>query len=154
MFRDKDPPSSAEEFRIFGSPVYSLDSSLQTGALGPGKWKERSFQSVYIGHSKHHVSKVILFYNPATRLVSPQYHVIHDESFDTVQLNMSAAKLDAMLDALFATSEWIHTDAYSDDLEPQSTHHYFDSSWDHAQETIQAARPRKRTRYLTDFKEE
>jgi hypothetical protein len=64
---------------------------------------------------------------------------------------MSAAnaerKLDEMLYTLFSTSEWIHTDAYSDDFESRSTHHYFDSSWDLAQTTIPAARPRKRTHH-------
>ena len=47
-------------------------------------------------------------------------------------------KLEKMLDALFLTSEWVHSDAYSDDDELCTTHHYFDSSWDLAQETIQA----------------
>ena len=50
-----------------------------------------------------------------------------------------------MLDALFLTSEWVHSDAYSDEDEPHTTHHYFDSSWDLAQEMIQAAQPCKCT---------
>ena len=148
MFTDKDdPPLSADDFWVFGSLVYVLDSSLQTGPLGPGKWKERAFQGVYIGHSEPPTSNVIMVYNPATRLVSPQYHVVHDKSFDTVQLNMSTAdaehKLEEMLDALFITSEWVHSNAYSDDIKPHTTHHYFNSSWDLAQEMIQAARPHK-----------
>ena len=37
------------------------------------------------------------------------------------------------------TSEWVHhSDAYSDDDKPCTAHHYFDSSWDLAQEMIQA----------------
>ena len=51
-----------------------------------------------------------------------------------------------MLDALFITSEWVHSDAYLDDTDPHTTHHYFDSSWDLAQTTIQATCPRKCTR--------
>ena len=90
-----------------------------------------------------------MVYNPATKLVSPQYHVVHDKSFDTVQLNMSAAdaeqKLEEMLDALFVTSKWVHSDANSDDIEPHPTHHYFDSSWDLAQDMIQATCPHKCT---------
>ena len=112
LFTNEDAPLSANNFRVFGSPVYVLDNSLQTGMLGPGKWKERAFQGVYIGHSKLHASKVIMVYNPVMKLVSPQYHVVHDESFDTVQLNMSAAdaesKLEEMLDALFVTSRMNH----------------------------------------------
>lgn len=105
MFTNEDPPLSADDFRVFGSPVYVLHSRLYTGTLGPGKWKERSFQGVYVGHSKNHASNVILVYNPTTKQVSPQYHVVHDESFDTVQLQLSTADaaqiLDEMLDALF-----------------------------------------------------
>ena len=97
------------DFRVFGSPVYILDPTLQSGTLSPGKWKERSYQGVYIGHLLHHANNVILVYNPKTRLVSPQYHVIHDESFETVQINTSEAeaqqKLDEMLNALFITSQ-------------------------------------------------
>ena len=48
-------------------------------------------------------------------------------------------KLEEMLDALFLMSERVHSNAYLDDIEPHTTHHYFDSSWDLAQETIQAA---------------
>ena len=48
-----------------------------------------------------------------------------------------------MLDALFVTSEWVHSDTYSDDIKPYTTHHYFDSSWDLEQEMIQAAHPHK-----------
>ena len=90
-----------------------------------------------------------MVYNPVMKLVSPQYHVVHDESFDTVQINMSTAdaecKLEEMLDALFITSEWAHSDAYSDDTDPHTIHHYFDSSWDLAQTMIQATCPHKCT---------
>ena len=149
LFTNEDPPLSANDFQVFGSLVYVLDNSLQTGTLGPGKWKERAFQGIYISHSQHHASNVIMVYNPVTKLVSPQYHVAHDESFDTMQLNMSAAntesKLEEMLDALFATSEWVHSEAYLDDMELCTTHHYFNSSWDLAQEMIHATCPRKCT---------
>ena len=128
------------DFRVFGSLVYVLDLSSQSGSLGPGKWKERSYQGVYIGHSLHHACNVILVYNLKTQLVSPQYHIVHDESFKTVWINTSEAdlqqKLDKMLDALFVTSQWIHSDAYSDCDPLTTSHHYLDSSWDFANETI------------------
>jgi hypothetical protein len=95
LFTDEDPPASSQDYRVFGSPVYVLDSSLQSGNLGPGKWKNRCHQGVYIGHSPHHASNVILVYNPKTHLVSPQYHVVHDENFDMVQVSKSEAKAEA-----------------------------------------------------------
>jgi hypothetical protein len=135
------------DFKVFGSPVYVLDKALQNGSIGPGKWKERCYQGVYVGHSPHHASNVILVYNPKTRLVFPQYHVVHDESFDTVQIKMSAkdskAKMDAMLDDLFKSSQWHHSDAYSGCDSPSATHHYFDSSWDLAYKSAQAASQRE-----------
>jgi hypothetical protein len=141
LFTNEDPPVSPHDFKVFGSPVYVLDKALQTGSLGPGKWKERCYQGVYIGHSPHHASNVILVYNPKTRLVSPQYHVVHDENFDTVRINkpeaQAIADLDIMLNELFQSSRWQHTDAYSDCDFPIASHHYFNNSWDFAFEQAQ-----------------
>jgi hypothetical protein len=43
-----------------------------------------------------------------------------------------------MLDALFKTSAWHHTDCYSNCDVPNASHHYFDASWDLAFERAQA----------------
>ena len=91
LFTDEDPTHTMNDFKVFGSAVYILNHSLQTRTLGSGKWKECCYQGAYIGHSLHHVINVILIYNPKTRLVSPQYHVIHNEFFKTVQINTSVA---------------------------------------------------------------
>jgi hypothetical protein len=143
LFTDEDPPLTPHDFKVFGSPVYVLNKALQNGSIGPGKWKERCYQGVYVGHSPHHASNVILVYNPKTRLVSPQYHVTHDKSFNTIQIKFSAkdskAKMDAMLDDLFKTSQWHHSNAYTGCDSPSATHHYFDSSWDLAYGSAQAA---------------
>jgi hypothetical protein len=68
--------------------------------------------------------------------------VFHDESFDTVRIDMThaqaEAKLDAMLDSLFTSSRWQHTDMYSDTDPSVTSHHYFDASWDIASERAQA----------------
>ena len=49
-----------------------------------------------------------------------------------------------MLDTLFITSQWIHSDAYTNCDPLTTSHYYLDSSWDFANETIHAACPRKR----------
>jgi hypothetical protein len=94
---------------------------------------------------------VILFYNPKTHLVSPQYHVVHDESFDTVWIQMSnanaEAQLDTMLDKPFTMSTWRHSDSYSNCDLPEASHHYFDSSWDLAFEHAQANSQREHESY-------
>ena len=66
LFTDEDMNHTTNDFRVFGSPVYVLDQTLQSGTLSPGKWKERSYQGIYVGHLPHHVSNVILMYNPKT----------------------------------------------------------------------------------------
>ncbi len=48
------------------------------------KWKERSKVGIYLGRSPHHASTVPLILNTQTGLVSPQFHVIYDDNFDTV----------------------------------------------------------------------
>ena len=55
----------------------------------------------------------------------------------------SQKQLDAMLNNLFATSQWKHTNAYSECDFPEATHHYFDSSGDLALESAQAASQRE-----------
>ena len=39
LFTNEDAPLSSDDFRVFRSSVYILDSSFQTGTLGPGNGK-------------------------------------------------------------------------------------------------------------------
>jgi len=39
---------------------------------------------VYLGHSPFHAGSVVLVFNPRTGQVSPQYHVVFDDTFSTV----------------------------------------------------------------------
>ena len=65
--------------------VYVLDSRLQSaGGPGPPKWEPCSRIGVYLGHSPFHTGSVALVFNPKTRRVSPQYHVVFDNMFSTV----------------------------------------------------------------------
>ena len=54
------------------------------GGPGPPKWEPRSRIGVYLGHSPFHVGSVALVFNPKTGRVSPQYHVVFDDTFSTV----------------------------------------------------------------------
>ena len=66
-------------------PVYALDKKLQGGIGGIPKWNPRSNAGVYLGHSPQHSSDVALVLNLNTGLVSPQYHVVFDDTFSTVE---------------------------------------------------------------------
>jgi Reverse transcriptase (RNA-dependent DNA polymerase) len=70
--------------RIWGCPVYVLDPSIQDGKKLP-KWRARSRVGMYLGASNEHSSTVGRILNLTTRAISPQYHVVYDELFSSVE---------------------------------------------------------------------
>lgn len=64
-------------------PVYVLDPTLQHGKKLP-KWQPRSRKGVFVGFSASHGSKVPLILNPLIGHISPQFHVVFNDSFITV----------------------------------------------------------------------
>jgi len=71
-----------DHFHPFGCPAYVLEA-LQSQGVFP-KWEERAQVGIYLCHSPCHASNVSLVLNTQTRLVSPQFHLVHDDNFDTV----------------------------------------------------------------------
>ena len=72
-----------QRLHVFGCPVYVLEPQLQDAKKLP-KWKRRSHRGIYLGLSKVHSSNVHLVLNPNTGHISPQYHLVFDDSFSTV----------------------------------------------------------------------
>jgi len=73
---------------------------------------------------------VPVVFNPLTKLASPQYQVIFDESFSTAPLSDVASSEEKMLehfDRLFADHTWEHYDQF---IDSESSYHYFDANWD------------------------
>ena len=70
-------------FHTFGCPTYVLDNNLQA-QKGLHKWKVRSRLGIYLGPSPNHARSISLVLNPRTGHVSPQFHVKHDDFFETV----------------------------------------------------------------------
>ena len=63
--------------------------SLYPWSLTPGlkkipKWGTRSKHGIYLGVSPFHSSTVHLVLNPATGSITPQYHLVFDDTFSTV----------------------------------------------------------------------
>jgi hypothetical protein len=83
MFAGTTVEPNLKHFHPFGCPVYVLQAPLQSGNMFP-KWKERSRVGIYLGRSPHHAATVPLVLNTQTGLVSPQFHVVYDDNFDTV----------------------------------------------------------------------
>ena len=65
---------------VWGCPVYVLDPKLQDGKKIP-KWTPRSRRGQYLGVSPVHSSTIGRILNLRTGYVSPQYHVVYDDSF-------------------------------------------------------------------------
>jgi hypothetical protein len=72
------------DFHPFGCPAYVLDSNLQAGKK-IRKWDERARVGIYIGHSQSHARSISLILSMKTGLVSPQFHVTHDDDFETIR---------------------------------------------------------------------
>ena len=76
--------SNPKHWKPFGCPVYVLENDLQ-GQRPFHKWKQRSKAGVYIGKSPQHGRNVALVLDRDTGLVSPQFHVAFDPTFDTIK---------------------------------------------------------------------
>jgi hypothetical protein len=67
----------------FGCPVYALNSKLASEKTIP-KWNSRARIGLYLSPSPRHARNVYLVLSLDTGLVSPQFHVQHDDFFETV----------------------------------------------------------------------
>jgi hypothetical protein len=67
----------------FGCPVYVLDATLQDGHKIP-QLAPRACLGVFLGFLTLHSSQVPIVMNVDTGKISPQFHVIFDDKFETV----------------------------------------------------------------------
>ena len=81
--KTKGTGSALVNAHVWGSPVYVLDPRSQDGGKLP-RWEPRSRQGQYVGASPLHASTVALVRNFRTGNISPQFHVVHDDHFETV----------------------------------------------------------------------
>jgi hypothetical protein len=72
----------------FGCPTYVLRKELQVRKK-VGKWSDRTRVGISLGYSSKHALNVSLILNLQTGLVSPQYHCIYDDLFETTTGNQS-----------------------------------------------------------------
>ena len=70
---------------LLGLPNIRPISALWMGVAGLSKWDPRDSIGVYIGHFPFYAGSVALLLNSITGHVSPQYHVVYDEKFSTVE---------------------------------------------------------------------
>jgi hypothetical protein len=80
IFTGQKGRGKLDTFHTLGCPSYVLNPTLQNGQKIP-KWQPRSRQAILIGFSKQHSQSVPCVYNPRSRLNSPQFHVVFDDTF-------------------------------------------------------------------------
>jgi hypothetical protein len=95
-------------------PVCVLDRRMQEGT-SPPKWTKRTTQKVYIRHLHHYSKSVPMVWDPKTKLISPQFHVMFDDNFDTVQApDPNITQADTM-DSLFKTNRYKYDDPFGNE---------------------------------------
>ena len=83
LSKTKWPHKRFHDLHVWGCPTYVLDKSLADGKKIP-KWRPRSTRAVFVGFSTSHASSVPLVLNLSTGAITPQYHVVFDDWFNTV----------------------------------------------------------------------
>ena len=76
--------SSLRRVHVWGCPAYVLEPRLQDGQKIP-KFHPRSRQGRFVGFSKEHSSSVALILNRRTGKITPQFHCVFDDFFQTVR---------------------------------------------------------------------
>jgi Reverse transcriptase (RNA-dependent DNA polymerase)/GAG-pre-integrase domain len=92
-----------KDIHPFGCPAYALDGHVQSGMKAP-KWGIRARLAIYIGPSPTHARSVSNLLSLTTGLVSPQYHVRYDDTFQTVRQNPPIRSLWQQLSGLTRTT--------------------------------------------------
>ena len=72
------------DLHSFGCPTYALQSALAAGN-SISRWLLRYRLGINLGPSPQHARNIHLTLNLQTGLVSPQYHVKFDDSFESVR---------------------------------------------------------------------
>jgi hypothetical protein len=93
---------------VWGCPAYVLDPRLTDGKNIP-KWQPRSRRCMYVGRSRLHASSVGLVLNFQTSNISPQFHAVYDNFFETVHSD-DVNEPDCWGDLVFTSSERIVMD--------------------------------------------
>ena len=99
---------------VWGCPVYVLEPALQDGKKIP-KWDPRARLGMFMGFSQVHSSLVPLVLNVSTGKISPQYHVVFDDEFSTVNSLPTEDSLDIQWTRIFKLDKEFYLDLEYDE---------------------------------------
>jgi hypothetical protein len=94
--------------------VYVLDRHMQEGTPPP-KWTKLTTPKVYVGHLHHYSKSVPMVWDPKTKLVSPQFHVVFDDNLDAVQAPDPNIKQADTMERLFETNRYTYDDLFGNE---------------------------------------
>ncbi len=114
IFSDSTVLPNPKHLHPFGCPVCVLADKLQRGSQP--KWDPHSRVGVYLGQSPHHATSVGLILSLKTGLVSPQFHCVYDDYFETPHLDPNITSHWQTL-AHFDTDD-LSTDGQPDPFQP------------------------------------
>ena len=77
-------------YHAFGCPAYMITTEAERGRAK--KWEGSAVLGIYLGPSPHHAGSVSLVLTLTTGNASPQFHVGHDNFFETTRYNRSNAR--------------------------------------------------------------
>ena len=83
LFTSTEVQDNPKHWKPFGCPNFVLTSALRAPQLIYHKWKYIAELGIYLGPSPVYHRNVALILNPATGLISPQFHVSFDPDITT-----------------------------------------------------------------------
>ena len=73
------------DYHTLGCPVFFLEAALKGCLERIPKWEPSSSTGVYLGNAPLYAGPVALILNIITRYMFPQYHVVSNDTFSTVE---------------------------------------------------------------------
>ena len=74
-------------FHVWGCPTYTLEARLHNTGLNIPKWDPIIIREDNVGFSLNHSTLLAFVIILKTKYISPYYHVMVDEKFDSVHSN-------------------------------------------------------------------
>jgi hypothetical protein len=95
---------------VWGCPAIVLEPQLQNNKKLP-KWNRRAWVGQFLGYLDEHLSLVVNVRHLLTGYVSPQFHVIFDDLFETVVCNGdNDAVINCVCDGLFERNQELYVE--------------------------------------------
>ena len=100
---------------VWGCPVYVLEAKLQNDQKLP-KWNRRARLGQFVGFSDEHSSLVANVRHMTTNYISPQFHVVFDDLFETVnRTGVDDTVVESICQGLFQRERELYAEEELDD---------------------------------------